>query len=191
MKKQIILASTSPRRRQLFKLLGLKFKAVDPGYEEIVDPKLSHTELVKFLALGKAHAAAKKYPNSVIVAADTMVSFNGKILGKPKNKKEAETMLKSFSGNAQDVLTGVVVLDASTKQVIVAVDKIKVYFKKLSTQDILSYIKTAEPFDKAGGYGPQGPGFNLIQKIEGEFTNILGLPMAVVFNALEKLGVKI
>jgi len=191
MQRQIILATTSPRRLQLFKLLGIKFLAVDSGFEEVIDPKLSHEDLVKFLALGKARAAAKKYPKAVIVAADTMVSFRGKIIGKPKNKQEAEKMLKSFSGNAQDVITGVAVLDAQTKQVIVAVDKIKVYFKKLSAQNISAYIKTGEPFDKAGAYGPQGLGFNLIDRIEGDFTNILGLPMTIVFNALEKLGVKV
>ena len=191
MSRQIILASTSPRRLLLFKLLGIKFLAVDSGFKEVVDSKLSHEDLVKFLALGKARAAAKKYPKAVIVAADTMVSFGGKIIGKPKNKRDAEQMLKSFSGNAQDVITGVAVLDSQTKQVIITSDKIKVYFKKLSVQDISAYIKTGEPFDKAGGYGPQGPGFNLIDKIDGDFTNILGLPMTIVLNALEKLGVKV
>jgi septum formation protein len=191
MNRQIILASTSPRREQVFKLLNIKFKVVDSGYEEVVDPKLTHEELVKFLALGKAHAAAKKYPNAVIVAADTMVSFQGKILGKPKNKKDAERMLKSFRGKSQEVLTGVAVLDSRTKQVILGTEKIIVYFKKLLPQEISAYIKTGEPFDKAGAYSPQGSGFNLIEKIEGEFTNILGLPMPLVFNSLAKLGVKV
>ena len=86
MNRQIILASTSPRRLELFKLLGIKFKAADSGYEEIVDSKLNHQDLVKFLAVGKAEAAAKKYPKAVVVAADTMVSFRGKIIGKPKLK---------------------------------------------------------------------------------------------------------
>jgi septum formation protein len=191
MKRQIILASTSPRRLELLRLLRIKFKAVDSGYEEVVNPRLNHYDLVKFLALGKARAAARKYPKDVIIAADTMVSFRGKIIGKPKNAKDAEKMLKSFSGKAQDVITGVAVLDAQTKQVVTATDKIRVYFKKLSASEISKYIKSGEPFDKAGAYGPQGLGFNLINKIEGDFTNILGLPMVIVFNALEKLGVKI
>lgn len=87
MKREIILASVSPRREQVFRLLNIKFKVADSGFKEIVDPKLSHQDLVKFLALGKARAAAKKYPNAIIVAADTMVSFGGKIIGKPKNKE--------------------------------------------------------------------------------------------------------
>jgi septum formation protein len=191
MQRQIILASTSPRRKQLLKLLNIAFKAVDSGYEEIVNLKLSHRDLVKCLAVGKAHSAAKKYPKAIIVAADTMVSFRGKIIGKPKNRQEAEKMLKSFSGKAQEVITGFAVLDAKTKQVIAGGDKIKIYFKKLSSRDISAYIKSGEPFDKAGGYNLQGLGFNLIEKIEGDFTCALGLPMTAVFNALEKLGVKI
>jgi len=191
MHRQIILASKSPRRLQLFKLLKIKFKAVDSGYREVVNPRLSHKDLVRFLALGKATAAARKYPKAVIVAADTMVSFKGKIIGKPKSKKDAEKMLKSFSGKAQEVITGVAVLNASTKQVVTAVDKIKIYFKKLSDADISAYIKSGEPFGKAGGYNLQGLGFNLIKKIEGDFTCALGLPMTIVFNALEKLGVEI
>lgn len=171
--------------------MGIKFKAVDSGYEEIVDPNLSHKDLVRFLAVGKAQAAAKKYPKAVIVAADTMVSFGGKAIGKPKNKQEAEKMLKNFSGKAQEVITGVAVLDAQTKQIITAVEKIKISFKKLSIQDISSYVNNSEPFDKAGGYNLQGLGFNLIQKIEGDFSRALGLPMTIVFNALEKMGVKV
>jgi septum formation protein len=191
MTRQIILASKSPRRLQLFKLLKIKFKAADSGFKEVVNPRLSHKDLVQFLALGKAQAAAKKYPKAVIIAADTMVSFKGKVLGKPKNKKDAEKMLKSFSGKAQEVITGVAILDTSTKQVVVAVDKIKIYFKKLSDAEISAYVNSGQSLDKAGAYGPQNLGFNLIKRIEGDFTNILGLPMTTVFNALEKLGVKI
>ncbi len=191
MNRKIILASTSPRRQQIFKLLDIKFKVADSGYEEVVNPKLKHEELVKFLALGKAHAAAKKYPNAIIVAADTMVSFRGKAIGKPKNKEEAEKILKAFSGQSHEVISGVAVLDAKSKQVIIFVDKIKIYFKKLSPKDIAAYIKSGNPFDKAGGYNLQGPGFSLISKIEGDFSCGLGLPMTKVFNTLEKLGVKI
>lgn len=191
MQRQIILASISPRRKQLMGLLGIKFKVVDSGYKEVMDPKFKPEDLVKFLALGKAHAAAKKYPRAIIIAADTVVSFGGKAIGKPKNKTDAEKMLKSFSGKAHYVITGVVVLDAKSRQIITGVEKIKIYFKKLSNQAISAYVKSGEPFDKAGGYNLQGPGFGLIEKIEGDFSNGLGLPMAFVFNALQKLGVNI
>jgi septum formation protein len=188
--RQIILASISPRRRQVFKFLGLKFKSVDSGYKEIVKKSLKPAELVKFLALGKAKAAAKKYPKAVIIAADTMIVFKGKVIGKPKSKKDAEQMLNNFSGKSNLVITGTVILDAASKQVIVTVAETKIYFKKLSAHHINSYIESGEPFDKAGGYNPQGAGFGLIKNIEGDFTNSLGLPMTQVFNALKKLGIK-
>lgn len=191
MKKQIILASTSPRRRQAMGMLNLKFKVADPGFEEILSPGMPHGAQVLKLALGKARAAAKKYPKAVIICADTMVSFKGKIIGKPKTAKEAEAMLKAFSGRSHTVLSGVAVLDAASGRVITDLGKCTIYFKKLSPAVIDLYIKSKEPFDKAGGYNLQGAGFNLIAKIEGEFTNILGLPMDKVFNALQALGIKI
>ena len=152
---------------------------------------LSHQELVKFLALGKATAAAKKYPKAIIVAADTMVSFQGKIIGKPKDKAEAVAMLKSFSGKVQTLVTGVVVMDAASGKKVVTVVASKIYFKKLSARDIFDYVRKANPYDKAGGYNLQGLGLNLIKKVEGDFTNNLGLPMGVVFNALQKLGAQV
>jgi len=175
----------------MFPLLGIEFKAADSGYEEIVDYNLSHRDLVVFLAFGKARSAAKKYPNAIIVSADTMVSFRGKVIGKPKNKAEAAAMLKSFSGKSQDVITGVAVLDAQSKQVVTAVDKFTVHFKKLSAKDIADYIKKGNPYDKAGGYNLQGPGLNIIRKLEGDFSCALGLPMTIVFNALEQLGLEV
>jgi len=173
------------------KLLKIKFKAVDSGYEEVMHGHLSHAELVKFLAHGKAKAAAKKYPKAVIIAADTIVSFQGKAIGKPKNKHEAVLMLKSFGQKTQDVVTGAVVMDAVNKKTFTTVVKTKIYFKKLSNRQISGYIKSGEAYDKAGGYGPLGKGLNLIKKLEGDYTTAIGLPMEFVLNSLLKLGVKI
>ena len=191
MNKKIILASVSPRRKELLKLLKIKFRVVESGYEEIMHEHLSHSELVKFLAMGKAKAAAKKYPESIIIAADTIVSFRGKAIGKPKNKQAALLMLKKFQGKPQEAVTGVVVMDAASGKILTAVKKSKIFFKKLSDREILEYIKSGEAYDKAGGYGPLGKGMNLIRKIRGDHTASLGLPMEFVFNALVKLGVKI
>jgi len=187
----IILASVSPRRREIFKSFGIKFKTVNPAYKEILQKHLSHKDQVKFLALKKAESAAKQYPKAIIISADTMVLFGKKIIGKPKNLKDAEKMLKSFSGKPQTLLTGVAVLDAQSGQVLTHVEKSKLYFKKLSGEDIAEYLKKGKPLDKAGGYNLQGYGFNLIQKVQGDFTNNLGLPMGVVYNSLQKLGIKI
>ncbi|MEK7161108.1 MAG: Maf family protein [Patescibacteria group bacterium] len=189
--RQIILASVSPRRKEIFKSFGIKFKAIDSGYEEILQKHLTHEQQVVFLAVGKAKAAAKKFPKAIIVSADTMVLFGSKIIGKPKNIKDAEKMLRSFSGKTQIIMTGVAVLDAQTGQVLTHVEKSSLLFKKLTKADIAEYIKHGKPLDKAGGYNLQGYGFNLIQKIDGDFTNNLGLPMGVVYNFLQQLGIKI
>jgi septum formation protein len=188
---KIILASTSPRRKQLLGLLKIKFKIVDSGYKEVLHKHLAHEELVKYLALGKAQAAAKLYTNAIIIAADTLVSFKGKSIGKPKSKQEAFLMLKSFSGKKQIVYSAAVVFNSNTKQILVGCDKAQVYFKKLSEQEINSYLTTGEYKDRAGGYGAQDRGFNLIEKIEGNITTWIGMPMEFVYNALQKLGVKI
>ena len=173
------------------KLLKIKFKVVDSGYTEVMHKHLSHNELVKFLALGKARAAAKRYPKAIIVAADTIVSFQGKAIGKPRDKSDAIKMLKSFSGKPQDAVTGVVVLDASSKKVLTAVVECKIYIKNLSFAEISAYLKSGQAYDKAGGYGPLGKGLNLIKKIKGDYTTAIGLPMEFVFNALRQLGVEV
>ena len=188
--RQIILASTSPRRKQLVELMSIKFKAVDPGYEEVTLPGVPHEKMVKLLALGKAQAAAKKYPNAIIVAADTMVSFNGKVIGKPKDKKEAAEMLRSFSGKPQTIISALAILDAKTKKVFCEAEKFKAVFKKLSSKDISNYIATGEGVDRAGAYAFQGIGFNLIARMEGDFTTAVGLPMGLLYNGLKKFGVK-
>ena len=175
----------------MFKLFGIKFKAIDSDYEEILQKHLTHEQQVVFLAIGKAKAAATKFPKAIVISADTMVLFGDKIIGKPKNIKDAERMLKSFSGKSQILMTGVAVLDSQSGQVLTHVEKSKLYFKKLTSADIAEYIKKGKPLDKAGGYNLQGYGFNLIQKIEGDFTNNLGLPMGVVYNFLQQLGIKI
>jgi septum formation protein len=191
MKRQIILASISPRRRELMNLLKIKFKAVDSGYTEVMHKHLSPKDLVRFLAVGKARAAAKKYPKAIIIAADTVVSFKGKAIGKPKNKQEVFKMLKSFSGQTQEVFTGAVVLDAANKAILTTVATSKIYFKALSQKEIFTYSKSGEAMDKAGGYGPLGKGMNLLKKIEGDYTTAIGLPMEFVFNALAKLDVEV
>lgn len=173
------------------KLLKIKFKAVDSGYEEVMHKYMAHGELVKFLALGKARAAAKKYPKAVIIAADTIVSFRGKAIGKPKNRKEAFLMLKEFSGKTHSVFSGVAVLDARSKKVFSWHDTVKVTFKKLSAKEINNYLSFGQAMDKAGAYGPLGKGINLIEKIQGDITTDLGMPLGFVFNSLRKLGVKV
>ena len=190
MQRQIILASISPRRRELMKLLKIKFKAVDSGFDEKIDPKLSPRKLVIELALGKAKAAAKKYPKAIIIAADTLVFYRGQIIGKPKDKSQAYQMLKMLSGTVHDVISGVVVLDNLKNKIFRGSDKTKVYIKNLSDRQIKTHIASGQALDKAGGYGPLGSGLNLIKKIEGDATTQFGLPLLFVSNSFFKLGVK-
>ena len=172
MTRQIILASTSPRRKQLLEILSIKFRAVDPNYEEIVQPGLGHEEQVKFLALGKAKAAAKKFPNAIIIAADTMVSFNGKIMGKPENEKEAFKILKQLNGNKHFVFTGICLIKNGKKKIFQV--ESEVTFCRVDDDVIKEYINIYKPFDKAGSYGAQETlrrGFNPCSSKELDFVS--------------------
>ena len=187
---KIILASTSPRRKQLHEMLEGNFKVVDSGYKEVIRPRLGVAGVVKFLALGKAKAAAKQHPNSIIIAADTVVELGGKILGKPHTAAKAKVMLKQLSGKAHYIFTGVAVINAANGQEFLGVDKVKVVFRKLSGEEINSYVATKEPLDRAGAYALQGIGFKLIKEINGDLTTAIGLPMSLVYNGLQQLGIK-
>lgn len=191
MNKQIILASTSPRRKHLLQLLNLKFKVIDSGFEEKIRPGVKVELMVKELALGKAKAAAKKHKSSLIIAADTVVSLNGKILGKPHTPQKAVYLLKALSNKVHYIFSGLAILDSATGQEYLASSKTKVYFKKLTDREIREYVASKEPLDRAGAYAIQGLGFGLIEKISGDLTNAIGLPMELVYNGLKKFGVKI
>ena len=189
MQKQIILASTSPRRKQLLSLLAISFKAVESGFQEKIHQRIPPQKLVKQLALGKAKAAAKKYRNAIIIGADTIVVHNGKAMGKPKSKAEAEKMLKSFSGKDQFIFSALAITDG--KKVFVALDKVKITFRKLSHPEIAAYINTGEPMDRAGSYALQDLGFNLVAALQGDLSTAMGMPMTLVYNGLKEFGVKI
>jgi len=187
--KQIILASTSPRRKEILSRLGIKFKAVDTKYREVMHEHFKPNDLVKFLSLGKALAGVKKYPQAVVIAADTIVVLRGKKLGKPKNKAEAGRMLKEISGSKHLIVTGLTVIDATTRQVLSACAHNTVHFKKISPEEIAQYIATKEPMDKAGAYAVQGIGSKFIKKVEGDFTNAVGMPLKTLKGILKEMGI--
>lgn len=172
--KKLILASASPRRRELLLEQGFEFDIICAEIDErkIEEQYTAPEEAVKALALAKAQTVFKENPEAVVLGADTVVVFKGKTLGKPENKEDAYGMLKCLSGNTHEVITGVaLVSDKATK---VFADMTQVHFKKLSEEQILSYIAGGSPFDKAGSYGIQDSGFVL--KIEGAYDNVVGLP---------------
>lgn len=190
-KRQIILASTSPRRKELLAKLGLSFKATDSGYEEDMTKKMAPKKLAQFLAFGKAQAVAKKYPKAIIIAADTFVVLGKKILGKPKSITEARQMLKSISGKKVGIITGLAMIDVLKNKTITAVGVGDVYIKKMNDLEISNYLLAGESMDRAGAFAVQGKGAAIIRKINGDFYSIVGLPVYAVADNLKKLGVHV
>lgn len=172
----VILASQSPRRKELMGFITEDFTVKVSDAEEVTDPSLSPEETVKALAVLKGEAVAESHPDDTVISADTIVVLDGKILGKPKNRDDAFRMLSSLSGKIHTVYTGVCVI-AKNKKLCFA-DKTEVTFYPLSDEDINSYIETGEPFDKAGAYGIQGKGSIMIKGIFGDYYNVMGLPVA-------------
>lgn len=189
--QQIILASASPRRKKLLEQMGLRFKVVVSDYEEIEDEKIDPHLLAKRLSLGKAKAVAKKHKNAIIIAADTFVSFRGKIMSKPVTKKVAKDMLRLLSGKSHTILTGFTILDSKTGKVVTKSVESKAYMKKLTEKEIAAYVATGEPLDKAGAYGIQERGALFVEKIEGDYFNIVGLPIFSLAQELKKFGVEV
>jgi septum formation protein len=190
-KRKIILASASPRRNEILKATGLKF-TIDAGdYEEDMNLGLKPHQLAKFLSSEKARAIAVKRSNSLVIAADTFIVFKDRLLGKPHTKEEARRMLTLLNGKAHSVITGFTIIDTNTKKKLSRSVETKVYFRKMTTQEIEAYINTGEPLDKAGAYAIQGLGAIIVKKIEGDYFNVMGLPLSSLTEALKKFGVSV
>ena len=172
----IILASASPRRRELLKFITEDFTVKVSDAEEITDPALSAEETVKSLAVIKGEAVAEGFPEDTVISADTIVVLDGEILGKPKDEEDAFRMLSSLSGRTHEVFTGVCVLHSGRR--LVFAERTEVSFFPLSEDEIRAYIATGEPADKAGAYGIQGKGCTLVKAISGDYNNVVGLPVA-------------
>ena len=187
--KKIYLASGSPRRKELLESINLDFEIISNDFEEIFNAEDSPVDTVKNLSLGKAENAANKLEEGIVIGADTLVFFNGKILGKPKDKKEAINTLKTLSGQELEVYTGVALVDLESNNFLVDYGVSKLKIKDLTENEILNYVATEEPLDKAGSFGPQNKGALIIEKIEGDYSNILGLPLLKLSEMLKKFGV--
>jgi septum formation protein len=188
-RKKIILASSSPRRKELLSLTGLKFTVDSGDFEEKMTSSIPPRALARRLSRGKAETVALKYRNALVIAADTFIVFRGKLLGKPHTRKEAVKMLRTLNGKMHSVITGFTILDtASGKKTSRSVET-RVHFRKLTAPEILAYARTGEPLDKAGGYAIQGLGSLLISGIEGDYFNVIGLPLAALAAALRDFGV--
>lgn len=189
--KEIILASASPRRFDLLKQINLNFKVQPSNINEEILLKSDPVDTVKVLAYNKAWDVAQmnKSDNYVVIGADTIV-FCGQILGKPRDDKEAFKMLKNLQGKWHEVITGICLIDTGTLQKKISYEKTRVKISELSDESITSYIKTGEPFDKAGGYGIQSKGALIVESIEGCYNNVVGLPLFRLSKMLEKFHIK-
>lgn len=184
--KKIILASSSPRRKKLLQQLNIPF-IIDPSaVEELIDENQNPNKIVEQLSIKKAKEVGKRHKNAVIIAADTLVFLENKIFGKPKTEKDAFEMLKKLSGKTHTIITGLTVLDTSSKKITTNSVKTTVYMKNMTDKEINWYIQTKEPFDKAGGYGIQELGVIFIEKIEGDYSNVVGLPLFLLYDILSK-----
>lgn len=190
MKNRLILASGSPRRKELLEAVGMNFEVITSDADE-ASVKSEGTPVniyVQELALLKASAVAKqllKDKRAVIISADTVVSADGNILGKPKNAEDAFEMLSMLSGRVHEVYSGFCVMRISDGKTVCRAVKTDVYFKALSENEIWRYIATGEPSDKAGSYGIQGIGGLLVEKIDGDYQNVVGLSISALYDVLK------
>lgn len=185
----LYLASQSPRRTELLTQVGIDHTVVSSSYEEPNEGHDSPIEMVKAQALGKARCAVGIPEGGIVLGADTIVVLDNEVLGKPQDEADARQMLERLSGRSHSVVTGVALLIKGDE--VVFYNETKVYFKELAPFEIESYIASGEPMDKAGAYGIQGKGALWVEKIEGSYTNVVGLPVEHVYDELCKaLGAK-
>lgn len=189
--RKIILASSSPRRKVLLKQLGLEFDVVPSDVGEKLNPRLGPRHQVEALALQKAEAIAKRFDDAIIIGADTLVALGDEVLGKPKNHQEAKRMLKKLRGRQHSIVTGFVLIDTLQKRTIIKSVETKVWFRKITPQEMANYITREKPLDKAGAYALQDLGAIFVEKIEGDYFGGLGLPLYTLAKELRKLGIEV
>jgi septum formation protein len=192
----IVLGSASPRRRELVQLLGLELpvRIVASDADESIPPDLPPAEAAEWLAMRKASSVRERLgaeaEGTVIIGADTIVVLDGAMLGKPKDAADARRMLGRLQGRAHDVITGLAVLDGSTGRSKTARGVTRVFMKPLDDERIARYVATGEPLDKAGAYGIQGLAAGFVERIEGCYFNVVGLPVSLLGDLLRAFGVR-
>jgi len=179
-----ILASKSPRRKEILSLLNIDFEIMPADIDEQIDFNNDLRKEIEKLAYLKANYIFKNHEDKIVIGSDTIVVIDNKVLGKPKDEIDAFNMLKKLSGNVHEVITGVCVISKEHIDNYSSVSK--VYFKDMSDEEIRNYIKTKEPLDKAGAYGIQGIGGRFIEKIDGDFYSIMGLPLNMIYDSIKR-----
>ncbi len=186
--KRFVVASGSPRRKELLSFAGYVFEVIPSDADETLEYGTHAFDAVKELSKRKALSVSKENPGAVVLGCDTVVSLGGKILGKPHSEKEAFSMLSSLSGKEHEVYTGVYITDGEKSESFVSCTKVEFY--ALSKETVESYIATGEPMDKAGAYGIQGLGSVLVKKLNGDYFTVMGLPMSECARVLSHFGIK-
>src|SRR4030043_1858301 len=189
--KEVILASASPRRKELLEKIGIRFKVEPSNYEEDIPLGLEPHELAQKISLEKAKAVASKHKNAIVIPADTFIVFGDQILGKPHTEKDARKMLEAISGKSHSVITGFSIIDTGTSKALSKSVETKIYVRKLTLAEIDAYVKSKEPLDKAGAYAIQGLGAVIVERIEGDYFNVIGLPLSALAEGLKGFGVDI
>ena len=189
--KRVILASASPRRKELLEKIGLKFEVEPSNYAEDMHSKLRPDELAKSISLGKAKVVASKHKNAIVIAADTFIVFRGKIMGKPNTEAEARKMLMRLRGKSHSVITGFTILDTDRNKVLTKSVETIIHIKKLTSEEIDAYVRSKEPLDKAGAYAIQGLGSVIVERIEGDYFNVMGLPLSALAESLKEFEIHI
>jgi septum formation protein len=185
-----ILASESPRRIGLLRSMGFRFQIVPAFIEESHSEFFTPAELTLFNAFQKAAAVANRYPDELVLAADTIVALGSKVFGKPSDLQDARRMLAQLVGKSHDVITGIAIMHAKRRRLISRAVRTRVKFRALSTSEIEAYLKIVQPFDKAGSYAAQDSPDLIIERITGSFSNVVGLPMEVVTPLLALEGIR-
>lgn len=189
--KNIILASGSPRRKQLLKQIGLKFEVVVSDVDEKISPKYKPHQQVKILSFQKAKAVAKKHRNSIVIGADTIVVLGKEVIGKPKDEKDAQRILKKLSGTQHSAITGFTIIDTDSKKQVTKSVATKLWLRKLTDQEIKRFVEKEKPYDFAGAYAIHKLASIFVKKIEGDFFGTVGLPLYDLTKELKKFGVEV
>jgi septum formation protein len=185
--RPLILASQSPRRKILLKQIGLKFRVIPSHVSEVLSPNQSPGDNAKRIAINKASEVAARLQKGIVIGADTIVVLDHNVLGKPTSKDDAKRMLKLLSGREHSVYTGFALIDVESKKHVAGVEETKVRFRKLDEKEIVSYIDSGSPMDKAGSYGIQDDfGAVFVEKLNGCFYNVVGFPLARFYSTLQR-----
>lgn len=186
---RLILASSSPRRRQILGLLGLPFDVIRPDFEEIVSCQRNIEDEVLYFGVGKAESVARQNPQAIVIGSDTMISIDGEKIGKPRDLSDAGRMLRTLAGRIHQISTSIAIIDGLDGPGLEAVENVKVKMRDLSDVEVNRYLVCNESLDKAGAYSIQGEGRHLIESIEGDYLAAVGLPLKPIAEYLKNRGI--